>query len=45
MTYPGIESLRPTFMGTTHMVAAGHYLAAEAGYRILEQGGNAVMRE
>ena len=42
MTYPGIESLRPTFMGTTHMVAAGHYLAAEAGYRILEQGGNAV---
>ena len=42
MSYPGIESLRPTYMGTTHMVAAGHYLAAEAGYRILEQGGNAV---
>lgn len=42
MAYPGIESLRPTYMGTTHMVAAGHYLAAEAGYRILEQGGNAV---
>jgi len=29
-------------MGTTHMVCAGHYLAAAAGYRILEQGGNAV---
>ena len=42
MSYPGIESLRPTYMGTTHMVAAGQYLAAEAGYRILEQGGNAV---
>ena len=24
------------------MVSAGHYLAASAGYRILEQGGNAV---
>ena len=42
MSYLGIESMRPTYMGTTHMVAAGHYLAAEAGYRILEQGGNAV---
>ncbi len=42
MSYPGIESMRPTYMGTTHMVAAGHYLAAEAGYRILEQGGNAI---
>ena len=29
-------------MGTTHMVCAGHNLAAAAGYRILEQGGNAV---
>jgi gamma-glutamyltranspeptidase/glutathione hydrolase len=29
-------------MGVTHMVSAGHYLAASAGYRILEQGGNAV---
>ena len=42
MSYPGIESMRPTYMGATHMVVAGHYLAAEAGYRILEQGGNAV---
>ena len=28
-------------MGATHMVSAGHYLAAAAGYRILEEGGNA----
>ena len=27
--------------GATHMVSAGHYLATAAGYRILEQGGNA----
>ena len=42
MTYPGIESYRPTIMGTTHMVVAGHYLASQAGFRVLEQGGNAV---
>jgi gamma-glutamyltranspeptidase/glutathione hydrolase len=29
-------------MGLTHMVAAGHYMAAAAGYRILEDGGNAI---
>ena len=33
---------RPPIMGVTHMVCAGHYLAAAAGYRILEEGGNAV---
>ena len=33
---------RPPIMGITHMVCAGHYLAATAGYRILEEGGNAV---
>src|SRR6201990_432567 len=33
---------RPTIMGTLHMVAATQYLAAEAGFRILEAGGNAV---
>ena len=38
----GLESYRPAIMGTTHVVSAGHYLAAAAGYRILEQGGNAV---
>ena len=29
-------------MGTSHMVSAGHYLAAAAGYRIFEEGGNAI---
>ncbi len=38
----GIHTYRPPIMGVTHMVSAGHYLAAAAGYRILEQGGNAV---
>ena len=33
---------RPPVMGMTHMVSAGHYLAASAGYRVLENGGNAV---
>ncbi|HYC13744.1 MAG TPA: gamma-glutamyltransferase, partial [Stellaceae bacterium] len=33
---------RPTVMGTRHMAAAGHYLAAQAGFEILEAGGNAV---
>ena len=38
----GIESYRPPVMGVTHAVSAGHSLAAAAGYRILEDGGNAV---
>ena len=38
----GIETYRPPIMGVTHMVSAGHYLAAAAGYRILEDGGNAI---
>ena len=29
-------------MGTKHVAAAGHYLAAHAGFEILEVGGNAV---
>jgi gamma-glutamyltranspeptidase/glutathione hydrolase len=29
-------------MGTRHVIAAGHYLAAHAGFAILEAGGNAV---
>ena len=33
---------RPTIKGTRHMVAAGHYLAAHAGFQILEAGGNAI---
>jgi gamma-glutamyltranspeptidase/glutathione hydrolase len=38
----GLSAYRPQIMGVTHMVSAGHYLATGAGYRILEQGGNAV---
>ena len=37
----GISSYRPLITGVTHMVSSGHYLATAAGYRILEQGGNA----
>ena len=33
---------RPVVMGTKHVVAAGHSLAANAGFEILEAGGNAV---
>jgi len=33
---------RPTLMGTHGAVACGHYLAAEAGMRILRAGGNAI---
>src|SRR6266545_6321529 len=32
---------RPVLQGTLGMVAAGHYLAAAIGLRLLEQGGNA----
>ena len=38
----GLNSYRPLVGGTTHMVSTGHYLATAAGYRILEQGGNAI---
>src|SRR3981189_347418 len=37
-----MKAHRPTIMGTRHMVAATQYLAAEAGFRILVAGGNAV---
>ncbi len=33
---------RPTIHGTRHAVSAGHYLAAAAGFSILEAGGNAI---
>ena len=35
-------SHRPTVYGTRHAVSAGHYLAAAAGFAILEAGGNAI---
>jgi gamma-glutamyltranspeptidase/glutathione hydrolase len=33
---------RPVIMGTFGVVAAGHYLAAAIGMRVLESGGNAI---
>jgi len=33
---------RPVIMGRHGVVAAGHYLAAQAGLRMLEEGGNAI---
>ncbi len=33
---------RPTIHGSRHAISAGHYLAAAAGFAILEAGGNAV---
>ena len=37
-----VTANRPTIMGTKHVIAAGHYLAAHAGFEILEAGGNAI---
>ena len=34
--------MQPPIHGTHHMVSAGHHLATQAGYEILEAGGNAV---
>lgn len=33
---------QPTINGTRYMISAGHYLATQAGFDILEAGGNAV---
>jgi gamma-glutamyltranspeptidase/glutathione hydrolase len=40
MTAPAAH--RPTIAGTRHAIATGHYLAATAGFAILEAGGNAI---
>src|SRR5258708_9849768 len=37
-----MKAHRPTIMGTRHMVVSCQYLAAEAGFLILEAGGNAI---
>ena len=39
---PLIQPHRPTIMGNRHMIVAGHYLAAQAGFQVLESGGNAI---
>ncbi len=36
-----VASRRHTLYGSRHAISAGHYLAAAAGYSILEAGGNA----
>lgn len=33
---------QPTVAGTRYMISAGHYLATQAGFDILEAGGNAI---
>ena len=33
---------RPNIMATRHAIATGHYLASQAGFQILEAGGNAI---
>jgi len=37
-----MKAHRPTIMGTRHMIVACQYLAAEAGFQILDAGGNAI---
>ena len=37
-----ITSHRPTIAVTQHAISAGHYLAATAGFDILQAGGNAI---
>src|SRR5438128_1045768 len=39
---PDSFATRPVLQGTLGMVAAGHYLAAAIGLRLLEAGGNAI---
>ena len=33
---------RPVVMGTRGVVTSGHYLATATGFRMMEQGGNAI---
>lgn len=37
-----VFTTRPVVMGTRGVVTSGHYLATVAGFRIMEQGGNAI---
>ena len=36
------QARRPTIQGLRHTISAGQYLAAQAGFQILEAGGNAI---
>src|SRR5207244_8609165 len=42
MPEPRSFTTRPVYMGTHAVVAAGHYLAARAGQRMFDKGGNAI---
>ena len=37
-----VFTTRPVIMGTRGVVTSGHYLATAAGFRMMEQGGNAI---
>lgn len=37
-----MATYRPSITGRRHMISAGHYSAAHAGFQILEAGGNAI---
>jgi gamma-glutamyltranspeptidase/glutathione hydrolase len=37
-----MATYRPTITAARHMISAGHYSAAHAGFQILEAGGNAI---
>jgi len=37
-----MPTYRPAITGSRHMISAGHYSAAHAGFQILEAGGNAI---
>src|SRR3954454_22607327 len=39
---PDTFTTRPVYMGRRGVLAAGHYLAARAGQRLFDQGGNAI---
>lgn len=36
------QPMRPNVMAMNHVVASGHHLSAQAGFQILEAGGNAI---
>src|SRR5436190_14568999 len=42
MPEPRSFTTRPVYMGTHAVIAAGHYLAARAGQRMFDKGGNAI---
>jgi gamma-glutamyltranspeptidase/glutathione hydrolase len=37
-----MDAYRPSLRGRRHMTSAGHYLAAQASFQVMEAGGNAI---